>query len=174
MIDKFITVLFIQTVFTWDKFCWRCVWRYVFCGQNLTSRGKPSALIKCWWWHKFVSINKFFAGAERLDPVTYKAQRGRFCGIFILRMRNFAGSIFSGLKWSKIPLGSYSIGIFCSNKRLLIWKNNLFQLLVWERFVGSAFFGLILAFYPRDFMWKALKPPGLAGSPNHSGFLNNL
>ena len=34
MIDKFITVLFIQTVFTQDKFCWRDVCGAASVGEN--------------------------------------------------------------------------------------------------------------------------------------------
>ena len=35
----------------------RCVWRYVWFGQNLWSCDKPSALVKCSWWKK-ICLNK--------------------------------------------------------------------------------------------------------------------
>ena len=42
-----------------------------------------------------------------------------------------------------------------------------------ERFVGSAFFQLILAF-TQGVDVGALIPQGLSGNPNYCGFLNNL
>ena len=37
----------------------RSVWKFVRFGKKLSSRDKPSALVKCWWWWK-ICLNKQF------------------------------------------------------------------------------------------------------------------
>ena len=72
------------------------------------------------------------------------------------------------------------ISKYLNFKELFAWGSNNHNkikiyrvLLLWERFVGSAFFELTLAFYPKDLM-GALMPQGLSESPNYSAFLKNL
>ena len=64
----FLVISRFHPVWTWDKFCGWCIWRFVCISQNLSSPDKPSAFAKCWW------VSNFVTGVKRPKDLQFGGQ----------------------------------------------------------------------------------------------------